>query len=170
MIIGHLPAGYVTSKLLAPRFGVEGAALKRFIWAGMLGAIAPDLDILYFYLVDHRQHHHHSYWPHFPIVWAILLLVSLIWFYTARAKPGAALAVIFTANGLIHMILDTVAGNIWWLAPFVDKSFALFKVPPRYDPWWLSFIFHWSFVFELAIVVWAVYLWRRAPHGASIQP
>lgn len=163
MIIAHLPAGYVTSKLLFPHFGARGALFKPFLWAGMLGAVAPDLDLLYFHLVDHRQHQHHTYWPHFPIVWASLLLMSAIWFYTEHSRKRAALAVIFSLNGFIHLFLDTIVGNIWWFAPFVDKPFAFFTVPAHYEPWWLNFLLHWSFALELAIVAWAAYLWRRSP-------
>jgi hypothetical protein len=164
MIIGHLPAGYVASKLLFPYFETRGAIAKPFLWAGVLGAFAPDFDMAYFHLIDHRQHHHHSYWTHFPIVWLSLLLVALIWFYSARIKSSAALAVIFTINGFIHLFLDTIVGDIWWLAPFVDKPFALFTVPALYTPWWLNFLLHWSFALELAIVAWAVYLWRISPN------
>jgi inner membrane protein len=163
MIIGHIPAGYVISKLLFPRFASRDATWKPFLWAGVLGAYVPDLDMLYFHLVDHRQHHHHTYWIHFPIVWASLLLVSVIWLYADRARNSSILAIIFSLNGFIHMLLDSIVGDIWWFAPFVDKPFAFFTVPALYKPWWLNFLLHWSFALELAVVVWAVYLWCRSP-------
>jgi inner membrane protein len=74
----------------------------------------------------------------------------------------AALAVIFSLNGLLHMVLDTVVGDIWWFAPFVDKPYAFFTVPAVYKPWWLNFILHWSFALELAFVLVAIYVWRRS--------
>ncbi|MDP1666177.1 MAG: metal-dependent hydrolase [Methylobacter sp.] len=167
MIIGHLPAGYIVSKLLFPYFESRDAVLRPFLWAGIFGAIAPDLDMVYFHLVDHRQHHHHTYFTHFPIVWASLLLLSFIWFNAARVKIRAGLAMIFSVNGLIHMLLDSVVGDIWWFAPFVDKAFAFFTVPALYKPWWLNFILHWSFAVELAIVLWAFYLSR--PRQSGVQ-
>lgn len=172
MIIAHLPAGYVTSKLLHARLNAREAAFKPFLYAGLLGAIAPDLDKVYLYLAHDRRLHHHTLWLHFPIVWAVLLLVSLIWFHAARARIAAALAVIFSVNGLLHMVLDTVAGDIWWLAPFVDQPFSLFAVPGRYSPWWVNNMLHWTFAFELAIVAWAVHLWRRSPvpTGGAEEP
>jgi inner membrane protein len=162
MFIGHLPAGYVTSKLLFPYFKARGIVLRPYLWAGVCGAIAPDLDMAYFYLVDHRQHHHHTYFPHFPIVWASLLIISVIWLSTAQIKSRAGLATIFSLNGLIHMLLDSIVGDVWWFAPFVDKPFAFFTVPALYQPWWLNFILHWSFALELAVVLWAVFLWHRS--------
>ena len=164
MFFAHLPAGYISSKLLLPRFAIHGAAANRFLLCGMVGAIAPDLDMIYFYLFDHRQHQHHSYWPHFPVIWVSLLIASSIWFYTGREKQRASLAIIFALNGLIHMCLDTIVGGIWWLAPFVDESYRFFNPPALHKPWWLNFMFHWSFALELAIILWAFYLWRQATH------
>lgn len=169
MITAHLPAGYIGAKLLAPRLGVSGRAFRPFLLAGLLGAVAPDFDLVYYFLIDQHQHHHHTLWPHFPIVWVSLLLLSVLWFRAGHGRSVAALAVIFSVNGLVHMVLDTVAGNIWWLMPFVNKPFVLFTVPPRYSPWWLSFILHWTFLFELAVIGWAVYLWRRKPAVAVAE-
>lgn len=163
MIIGHLPAGYVVARLLFPRFERRSVALKPFLLAGVTGAVAPDLDMIYFHLLDHRQHHHHTYWTHFPIMWASLLFVSVVWLRVARPGRIAALATIFSLNGFIHLVLDTIVGDIWWFAPFIEKPFAFFTVSPIYHPWWLNFILHWSFALELAVLLWAVHLWRREP-------
>ncbi|WP_432722673.1 hypothetical protein R0381_001538 [Jeongeupia wiesaeckerbachi] len=68
MIIAHLPSGYVLSALIlkhAPRLPASAAAI---IVAGIVGALAPDFDMLWFHLVDHRQTHHHKYFTHWPLV------------------------------------------------------------------------------------------------------
>ena len=161
MFIGHLPAGYITSKLLYPRFSSQDVASSHFIWAGLLGAITPDLDMVYFYLIDHRQHHHHTYITHYPIIWVILLFLSIMSFKVARNIYVSSLAAIFALNGLIHMVLDSIVGDVWWFAPLESKPFAFFTVPALYKPWWLNFIFHWSFALELAVLMWALYLWRK---------
>lgn len=161
MIIGHLPAGYVISRLLFSRFAATGVSARAFLWAGAIGALAPDFDMLYFYLVDQRQHHHHSYVTHFPIVWFAILVCSLAWLIFAKIRSRAALAAIFAINGMAHMVFDTVVGDIWWFAPLVDKPFVLFNVPALYTPWWLNFLLHWSFGVEIAMILWAVYLFRR---------
>lgn len=160
MFIGHLPAGYVSAKLLFNRFTDTGVAAKFFILAGMLGAIAPDLDMFYFYLIDNRQNHHHTYWPHYPVLWLAMLVLSSIWFKSATRKSGSACALIFSINGFIHMLLDTIVGDIWWFAPLVDKPYAIFTVEAVYKPWWLNFILHWSFALEILVSVWALYVWR----------
>lgn len=134
----------------------------------MLGAVAPDFDLAYFYLVDERRHSHHSYWTHFPILWIGLLLLSLAWLRWGKLSDRAAFAAVFALNGLGHMVLDSVVGQISWLAPFADKPYSLFAVPAAYHIWWLNFLLHWSFVLELFIVAWAVYLWRRRPVFRSL--
>lgn len=76
---------------------------------------------------------------------------------------------IFSVSGFIHMILDSIVGDIWWLAPFYNRPFSLVTVPSIYDPWWLNFIFHWSFFLEICLVVYALWILRRpSPHN-SVQ-
>jgi len=161
MIIAHLPAGYIVSTLLFPRLQNYGVSRQGFIRAGLFGAVAPDLDMIYFYCFDERAHPHHSYYSHFPMVWLLLLMLSAFWLYAAKRKKLPLLAVIFTVNGLLHMFLDFIASNIYWLAPFVNKPFSLITVPRVYEPWWLNFILHRAFGVEIAIVILAIYLWRR---------
>ena len=162
MIIAHLPAGYIVSKLLVRRFEIFNISETTFLWVGVIGAFFPDFDMLYFHLVDHRQHHHHTYITHYPILWLMLLTGSALWLHYAKTKTRAAYATIFSLNGFIHMFLDTIVGDIWWLAPWVDKPFAFFTVPALYKPWWLNFILHWSFALELVILAYAIYLWRKS--------
>jgi inner membrane protein len=161
MFIGHLPAGYMTARLLLRRAGVRGLAGARFLWAGAIGAIAPDFDLAYFYLVDDRQHHHHAYVTHFPAMWLAAMLVCACWWRWGRARAWASLAGVFAVGGFTHMLLDSIVGDIAWLAPFSDQRFALFEVPGTFKPWWLNFVLHWSFALELVLVASAVYIWRR---------
>lgn len=161
MIIGHLPAGYILSTLCFPRIASQGVSRNKFMRAGLLGAIAPDLDLIYFYGIDDRAHLHHTYFSHFPVVWLVLLISVSLWCYAAKRKELPLLATIFAANGLLHMLLDFIAGNIYWLAPWVMQPFSLFTVSRIFEPWWLNFLFHRSFLLEIAIVVWAVFLWRK---------
>ena len=166
MIIGHLPSGYILSKLLVRYTSGQRQNITFFIAAGVLGGITPDFDMLYFYLVDNRQHHHHTYWPHWPIIWFCLLALTAIWYCVVDNKTNALRGLVFAAGGILHLLLDSIVGDIWWLAPIVDQPYALFTVPAIYDPWWLNFILHWSFALEVMVVLWAVLLFWR---GKSSQ-
>jgi inner membrane protein len=161
MIIGHLPAGYVLSKLLTDKLARAGINPRYVSVACIIGAIAPDFDMLYFHLVDNRQHHHHTYWSHYPIVWLALLVTALVWYRFASVNSKARLAVVFSLTGFMHLLLDSIVGDIWWIAPFFDQPYAIFTVPALYKPWWLNFILHWSFALELLLLGWAIVLWRR---------
>jgi membrane-bound metal-dependent hydrolase YbcI (DUF457 family) len=161
MFIAHVPSGYILSVALLKRIRRAPVSALSFALAGMLGALAPDLDLAYFYLIDHRQTHHHKYVSHWPILWLSLMLANALWFRFAKKSAPAALALLFSAGGVLHVILDSVVGDIWWFAPFIDKPYVLFTVAASFTPWWLNFILHWSFALELAICVWALVLYRR---------
>ena len=115
--------------------------------------------MLYFYLIDDRQHHHHSYLTHLPITWIILLAVGLVWRRLCNVPGNATAFVLFTLAGIVHLLLDTIVGDVWWLFPLIDQPFALFTVSDRFDPWWLNFIIHWSFLLELAMWMFALLVW-----------
>lgn len=127
----------------------------------MVGAIVPDLDLLYFYLVDARQTHHHHYFSHWPALWLALALLSGLCLRFHRSSHWAQISLAFAHGGVLHMLLDSLVGDIWWLAPLHDQPYALFSVPARYQPWWLSFMLHWSFLVELLICLIALRLYRQ---------
>ena len=155
MIFGHLPSGYITSKLLLKNFQNRSVNTNVFICWGMFGAISPDIDLLYYLLIDpsQPQHHHHKYVTHFPIFWLTLLLISLLWLrLDHRRSQSAVSAVIFTLNGFIHIILDTITGHILWLAPFMDKPFALIKDSSEKA----HYFTHWTFGLEIILIFFAL--------------
>lgn len=161
MIIGHLPAGYIFSRLLTHKLSSIGISNHHVALFTVLGAIVPDFDMLYFYLVDNRQHHHHTYWTHYPILWLSLLVASSVWYRLAGNKSIAMLTIVFSLGGIIHLLLDSIVGDVWWLAPFIDQPYSMFTVPALFKPWWLNFILHWSFALELLLTFCAILLWRR---------
>ncbi len=155
MFIAHIPAGYLAARSAA-RCGLRQRGLMA---ACLLGSIAPDFDLLYFYLIDSCQHHHHSYFSHWPIVWVGLLLLSALWFIFQKGQMATA-AIAFTGCGLLHIALDGIVGDIQLFAPWSNDYFALATVPARYKPWWLNFILHWSMIIELVICATAAYIYH----------
>src|SRR5262249_26358818 len=92
----------------------------------------------------------------------------VVWLGFGRTgRSGAALATIFSFNGFVHLLLDSIVGRIWWLAPFVDRPFSLFTVHGTYKPWWLNFMLHWSFALEIALLISAAWLWRGGAATAA---
>ncbi len=151
MFIGHLPGAYLIFRATTPNLG------KLAFGAAMLGAVAPDIDMLWFYLVDNRGHHHHSYLTHRPIIWAgFLLCGALLRIWATRA--GTALA-FFGAGGLVHMVLDSITGEVAWLWPFSSVTHPLVAVQATHSHWILSFLNHWTFKVEIVITVIALCVW-----------
>jgi len=153
VLTAHLPSGYVLA------YGI-GRGIPLLIPAALIGAVLPDLDMIWFHLVDQRAFHHHRYWLHIPLFWAIVAAVIL---------PGLALFArrylatggIFIAAIFLHLVLDSIGGGIMWAAPFNDHLYALVTVPPTQAHWILSFVLHWTFLFEVAVWIAAVLLWRK---------
>lgn len=166
MILAHLPAGYIAAKLLHKHFQANCACWKYFLAVALIGSIAPDLDLLYFMVDANRPYHHHAYWSHFPIVWGSLLLIAGIWYRLAEKKKMAALAVMFTLCGFIHICLDSVAGSIRWAYPFNTLPYSLITVPRVTGSRRLDYLVHWSSWLELIPIMWAAILWRATPSPA----
>lgn len=151
-MIAHLPAGYILGHMTRSKGAVLGAVL--------LASVLPDFDMLWFHLVDGGSVHHHRYWPHVPAFWAavaviILPLISLF------KRPWLLPAILCFAAILIHLILDTLVGDIMWLWPASDAFVRLATVSPTHSHWMLSFLFHWSFAVEVVITLTALLLLRQ---------
>lgn len=150
MIVGHLPAGYLAA------CGFERVfARDRVIWWGtVIGAVAPYLDMFWFLLVDHGAVHHHTYVTHDPGIWIAIFLIG--WTFSARALVGLGL------GGLLHLALDSIAGAITWGYGNLSWQGPLVEIPATQSNWVLSFLFHWTFAVELALVCAALCVfWRR---------
>ncbi|MGL4666876.1 MAG: metal-dependent hydrolase [Saezia sp.] len=165
MFIAHIPSGYITVKLLCKRIKQPSLSIKWLFFWGLLGSVAPDLDMFYFYLIDARQNNHHSYWSHYPILWFPALFMSYVSYRRSssqRFKNFMVYATLFSFTGCMHLILDSVVGGIWWLAPFIDRPYSLFPIYPKFKIWWLNFIISWVFLIEILITSYAIFLWRKS--------
>ncbi|WP_137938362.1 metal-dependent hydrolase [Chitinivorax sp. B] len=160
MLIGHTPAGYLLGHLVQQR-----AQLPRniAIFFGLFTANLPDLDMLYFHLIDHRQHHHHTYWTHLPVFWLAVTAIAWLIGRHAALRAYRHWLVLGLANIWLHLLLDSIVGDIWWLYPLINQPFALFTVPATHANWIWSFVLHWSFALEIVVIVWAGWVWYRQP-------
>ena len=160
MFIGHLPGGYLaTAGILSLRR--DSPKMRRaLLVAGLVASVLPDLDLIYFYIFDARHHLHHTYWPHRPAFWLVFFVL---------AAPAAAcfprfrgFYLVASANIFVHLGLDSIAAEVFWLYPFSPDAFGLVTVPSVYGWWVLNFLFHWSFTLELVLVATAITLTARA--------
>ena len=161
MFIAHLPSGYILAKVLNKKVKQTQISTKLFFAIIMIGAIFPDIDLFYFYLLDNRSVHHHKYFLHWFSFWIPIFLISYLYLRNSHYRSKFGLIVtLFSGAALLHIGLDTFVGDVWLFAPFIDQAYVFFEVTPRYEPWWLNFILHWSFFVELLIccVALTIYL------------
>lgn len=147
MFIGHLPAGYLLTSWLQKKLKT-----KRFLWAGLLASIFPDIDMLYFYFIDNQQTLHHHYWTHLPLVWITFWLVMMLVAKILNNRNLFILTMMIFPNLILHFALDSIVGGVNWLYPFIDYDLFLFTVPATYDFWIWSFLLHWTFLLEVAVI------------------
>jgi inner membrane protein len=156
VFIAHLPAGYLATRYILSRRPRPAPVARRLIVLGMIASVLPDLDLLWFYFVDHRRQVHHAYLPHLPLAWiALFAAVALVPWIRGASSSAWLVMLIVSANILLHQVLDTTAGGIRWLWPFSDAEFAMSHVRARYGPWYLNFVLHWTFALEVAILATA---------------
>jgi inner membrane protein len=162
MLIAHLPAGCIVATAACRR-----ATSPAVMAAALIGSVAPDFDMIYFYASGGRVHHH-AYVTHWPLFWlasALLILPLLKWLHPASLFAGC---VFFTA-AILHMVLDTIAAPLLWLAPFSFHEFEMVRVPATHANWIASFMLHWTFLLEISICLSALvlFLMRRRRAGRS---
>lgn len=153
MLTAHLPSGYVLAR----------GARRSTPWllpAALIGAVLPDLDMIWFHLVDQRSIHHHRYWVHIPLFWMVVAAIVLPGLALV-ARRWLATGMVFFAAIFLHLLLDSIGGGIMWAAPFSDHLYALVTVPATQAHWVLFFVLHWTFLLEIAVWGIAVLLWRK---------
>ena len=154
MLIAHMPAGYIIAKA----FKLEK---KPAIILSMVFSVWPDLGLIYFYLVDSSVSHR-NFPPHLPALMASAFLVTLPLSRMKFFEKLRTYHALFFANWLAHLALDTFTERIFWLRPLSDRGFQLIEIPAVFGHWIASFVLHWSFVAELAIVAIALTIFLRA--------
>lgn len=169
MIFAHLPAGYLIARFAYRRLGCDAVSRAAFVLAGLVGAVAPDFDFAYFFLVDGRQHHHHTYFTHFPVFWGALIIVFVIWFCMTRYRFVPALALIFACNGFVHLLLDSIAGGIAWLAPWSGYLYSLSDLHEFHRVAATIDFVRLSTLLEMLITLCAYATWRNSLDGDRIR-
>lgn len=155
MITAHLPSGYVLAKLRKPGPWVMPATV--------IGAVLPDIGLIWFYFVDDRAFHHHRYLVHVPLFWLMITLPALA-IMKIKFQRYLPAAIGFFIAILLHLCLDTIAGDIMWHWPFSDTFTHLVDIPTRFDNWIVNFILHPVFLLELLIWGAAIALAIKVRH------
>jgi inner membrane protein len=172
MLTAHLPAGYIGGCMISDRCR-ESTPLRVRQWlfaSFVAGNLFPDVDMLYFYTIDHHRHHHHYFWTHLPVVWFALLVATWTIALFFPPKTWAVVITAFIGGVFLHLVLDTPVGDIAWLYPYSHRLFHIITVPNEYGWWLWNFVLHWTFLFEILVWVAAVILYVQRNKRALTEP
>ena len=156
MLSAHLPSGY----LLGHSFAVlkPGGNKSWVLGAALVGAMVPDLDMLYFHFVSFGRTHHHMFVSHWPLAWLAIALPVILLLHILGRTVVRDVGIAFFVGVLLHLLLDSIAAPIFWLMPFAPGRVELVSVPAYYSHWIVSFVLHWTFLIELSIWAAALFL------------
>ena len=161
MFIAHIPVGYLTTKFRLRRCtDLSTKEYKVLLSLGLIASVFPDFDMIYFYLIDNRQHLHHSYWTHLPLYWVAITALGLLVAVVIKNRSFMLSFQIVSLGIFGHLLMDSMAGRIRWFAPFSKYGVALVDIPSKYGWWVLNYLLHWSFVIELLLAGIAVYVFK----------
>ena len=160
MIIGHLPAGYLAATGALDRLRVTPRQGRALLATALVASIAPDIDLVYFYTLG-GDAHHHAYPTHWPSAWLVVTALGIGVAWSRRSRFGALLAAFAGAGGLLHLVLDSIAGRVRWGAPFSARETTLVVVPDSSAHWMVDMATHWTFGAEVALVALAAVVWWR---------
>lgn len=149
MFIAHVPAGYLLSAVC--RRKVAEKSRRLVLWGILAGSVIPDLDMIYFWIMQERAIHHHLYLPHLPSVWVGVLAIGSLLALITKKRIWWQGALWMFVGAMFHLMLDTLVGGIAWLHPFDRTLFHLVDVPATQSWWVMSIILHWTFLAEVLI-------------------
>ena len=131
MFAAHTSIGYLSTKL-ALKYSSHQEMRNRAYFFGVLGSVFPDIDLFWFYSLGQRAVHHHNYITHKPLAW-LLIIIPVITYLLVKKSKWSIVGICFFGNVMLHIITDTIVGNIHWLWPFVKGGTTLVVVTTRHD-------------------------------------
>jgi inner membrane protein len=168
MLIAHAPAGYLVTRILSRtvfKDVVRHERADRFyqllIAVGIVGGIFPDIDLLFNTIFKTIVASHHDYFTHIPAFWLCMWGIGAAIGKVRGDRRIGALATIFCVSAIIHLVLDTVTGTIYWLYPFSRVSVNIFEVTDVHIWWVKNYLYHWTFLIEIGIVLSAMAVFLR---------
>ncbi|HEX3020718.1 MAG TPA: metal-dependent hydrolase [Chitinispirillaceae bacterium] len=174
MLIAHAPAGYLLTRLLSRTLFKNKIIPKRsdrlyqqLMFAGIIGAILPDFDFFYHFFMDPNKISHHSYISHMPVFWFSLMCILILTGNILKNNKISTISVILCSSAMLHLVCDTITGKIYWLYPLSSRGFNLFAVSDIHIWWVHNYMYHWTFLIEIAIVACAMVIFLRVKETAS---
>jgi inner membrane protein len=167
MIFGHLPGSYITMTL-TERLWRRDLTLQeaKVVYAcGILAGVAPDVDVLFAGITDHRGSIVHT-----PFFWVIcatgVALLAIPFRQRQSLLQHLALAILIGAA--THILLDAIFVGVRLLYPLSNEYFRMRPpISSRYDNWIINYLLHPMFLTEIYTFAGAIMLRRQRRAKAS---
>jgi hypothetical protein len=175
MLFAHGPAGYLLTHVLARTAYSDIVDPQRtdrlyqvLMVAGVVGAICPDFDFIYHIFIDSDRTSHHKYITHLPLFWMGLWGVLFAIGQWRKDRSFCAVVTTFCASAVLHLAFDTLTGKVYWFAPISRAGLNIFKVADV-NVWWVkNYVYHWTFLIEVAITTVAMVVFLRVRESAAL--
>ena len=173
MLLAHAPAGYLLTRFLSRTVYKNKVVPERsnplyrkMMIAGIIGGILPDFDFIYHIFVGSAQTSHHAYWTHMPFFWLIIMGILFLTGEILKKKRFQMVASVLCVSALVHLMLDTLTGVIYWFYPLSSKGLNIFTITDVHVWWVENFMYHWTFLIEITIVTAAGIIFLRVRETA----
>lgn len=162
MILSHLPVGYLLAKSLKKTWQKFPKRQKKIIFGlFLLFSIFPDFDFLFVRFVSasvsHRQLLTHAFLPYF----LILLILTIIYFFTKRKIFLFSGIAIFIGSVVGHLFLDAINSGVMFIYPVSKQMLGLFNLDFFYNSFLSNYYNLFVFTFELLFTFIAIFVFFR---------
>lgn len=126
MIFAHGPLGFTLAWLTKPLW--KTSPTKRFaFWmyvVGFIGGAAPDLDLLYYYLIDASTSHREMI-THTPFLYIVTYLIIGTVLLSLKKKKAFLGFSIFIAGTISHLLTDGIVSQIRYFYPLSNEFYGI---------------------------------------------
>jgi len=157
MLIGHLPAGYFLTRYLIKRQKLP--LNKWWLGLGIVAAILPDLDYLYWLLSNDQADTHRGYITTYPIIYFILFLIALLIYFFKKSPWFKNIIIIVFTNIFVHFLLDTPFYGVKWFFPFCNQEVGIYNIGSYTNGRGIlvqNYFTYWYWYLEIALWILAI--------------
>ncbi|MBU1178426.1 metal-dependent hydrolase [Patescibacteria group bacterium] len=164
MIFSHLPAGFIAA-YITRKIWRKNLSQHQVNWLYVVGGLAgilPDVDTLYYYLIDSHLSHRELI-THTPILYVVICTLLYLLGCLFRRRIWQSLSVVIFAGAFSHLLLDSLNSGIGWLHPTTNLIFGLLSISVLADGWYGQYLLVITLLIELAIFLLAgnIIFWAR---------